>query len=92
MTSRMTGTRYGVSPTPRSGCQCQPFLLKQTSSPHPYHVTRPNGTRWTRTFTSAPAAWRVLLPGLTGPAARIRRAEMVRAGWRVEAERAPNRQ
>ena len=46
-------------------------------------VTRPDGTRWTRTFASEAAAWRVLVPGLAGAAFRQRRAEMVRAGWSV---------
>ena len=47
-------------------------------------VTRPDGVVWRRTFTTEGAAWRVVIPGVVSPAAfRLRRAEMVRKGWRV---------
>ena len=50
-----------------------------------YTVTRPNGTAWTRTFATAAAAWRVVVPGCNSQAEwRWRKAAMEREGWRVE--------
>ena len=48
-------------------------------------VTRPEGTRWSRTFTTEAAAWRAAVGGCnTKRESRARKAAMLRAGWQVQ--------
>ena len=48
-------------------------------------VTRPDGTRWVRAFTTEAAAWRAVVGGCnTERERRTRKAEMFRIGWKVQ--------
>ena len=49
-----------------------------------YRVYRPDGTAWTRTFTTEAAAWRVAVGGCNSERERrARQAERQRAGRRI---------
>ena len=49
-----------------------------------YTPIRPDGTPWSRAFLSEAAAWNVIIGGCNSKLERrIRRAEMVRDGWKV---------